>query len=457
MPEPSIISLSILTAVRDLKPADLSQLDPKAYADFSKSLIHLLKDNRPLRRSLSKVGEAGVISFADNRNVTTERKELVPAETSEVTLMQNAHANVVKDVATISLPYVAGSRGIVSTAGGALLPIFVLSLRMLRRTGSTLPVELFLRSDEDHGQYLCDEVLPALNARCIVLDDFFDKAKAPRIQRYQYKIFSILFSSFEEVLMLDADSFPVQDPRSAFDAEPFLSSGLVTWPDFWISTTSEKFYQIQGTEVPPTNLRASTEAGQVMVSRRTHAAALLVTAYYNYWGPTHYYPLLTQGGPGEGDKETFLAGAAAVGSPFYQVNEPVGILGYTEHGELHGIAMLQHDPVGDFDEVAIPAPFCIHSNFPKLDPNRLFTSDSPVIDRLTGNHHRLWGTEEWALKTFGKDVERGLWAELHHVACNLGGVFADWKAILPSATDKGTCKKIEEHMDLVFPFREGEM
>lgn len=364
--------------------------------------------------------------------------------------MRSVHQSLTDQAANISLPYVSGTRGIVSTAGGAHLPIFIISLRMLRRTGSTLPVELFLRSDEEHGQYLCNELLPSLNARCVILDDLLKPGKhGIKLEKYQYKIFSILFSSFEQVLLLDADNFPVTDPEYVFYAEPFTSSGLVTWPDFWISTASSKFYTIQGTTAPPTNLRASTESGQLFVSKRSHSAALLVTAYYNYYGPSHYYPLLTQGGPGEGDKETFIAGAAAVGAPFYQIVEPVSILGYMEHGELHGVAMLQHDPMDDFNGAPRPRPFAVHANFPKMDPNDLFGSDSPVIDSWTGKHHRLWGND--SVKTFGKDVEREMWEEIRHVACNLGGIFSQWKATQAHSTSKGTCEQVEDHMDIIFP------
>lgn len=366
--------------------------------------------------------------------------------------MRQAHQNVVRQAANISLPYVAGTRGIVSTAGGSNLPVFIISLRMLRRTGTDLPVELFLRADEEHGQYLCDDLLPSLNARCVIFDEFlkYKNADAIELEKYQYKIFSILYSSFEEVFFLDADNFPVQSPDFVFDSELFASKGLVTWPDFWISTASPRFYEIQETAMPPTNLRASTESGQIFVSKRTHGSALLVATYYNDYGPSHYYPLLTQGGPGEGDKETFLAGAAAVKAPFYQVSEPVAILGYVEDGVQHGVAMLQHDPVEDYTGLKSPKPFTIHANFPKMEPNDLFGSESPVVDRKTGRHHRLWGDKSATIKKFGRDVERDLWAEIRTMACDLGGVFADWKVLPSSRESKGTCDLVEEHIYEIF-------
>jgi alpha 1,2-mannosyltransferase len=431
-----------------LKSSEPEDLDP--YLHFSRRLVQLLKQAKPSVTALSKTDAIPGIGYHDNKQTPLKRPDYVPISSADVERMRLAHEAFVKGVANVTLPYKPASRGIVSTAGGAHLPIFIVSLRMLRRSGSLLPVELFLRADELRGDnYLCRELLPSLNARCVVLDDYFPSGLI-KLQKYQYKIFSVLFSSFEQVLLLDADNFPVHNVDHVFTADPFTTSGLVTWPDFWISSASEKFYQIQGTTAPLTTVRASTESGQVLVSKRTHSAALLVSTYYNFYGPSHYYPLLTQGGPGEGDKETFLAGAVAVAAPFYQVSDPVKILGYQENGELRGVAMLQSNPVDDFVALVTPLPFTIHANFPKMDANTLFNPDGPAINHATGKHRRLWGDKEQTIKTFGMDVERELWDEIRHVACTLGGVFVHWKADAPRNWKKGTCEMVEEHITTVF-------
>ncbi|KAI5236373.1 nucleotide-diphospho-sugar transferase [Aureobasidium subglaciale] len=424
--------------------------DGDAYIHFSRKLVRILKNTKPPVSSLTKTNSVSAIGFHDNKHKSLKRPDYVPISSQQVEGMRLAHQNMVQEVSNLTLPCKPESRGIVSTAGGAHLPIFIVSLRMLRRSGSVLPVELFLRADEERGDnYLCQELLPSLNARCVVLDDFFPSGLI-KLEKYQYKIFSVLFSSFEEVLLLDADNFPVHNVDHVFKTEPFTSSGLVTWPDFWISSASEKFYKIQGKPVPSTNVRASTESGQVLVSKRTHSAALLAAAYYNFYGPSHFYPLLTQGGPGEGDKETFLAGAVAVDASFYQVTEPVKILGYDEGGELRGVAMLQSNPVDDFVALVKALPFTIHANFPKMDPNTLFNQDGPAINHKTGEHRRLWGDKDKTIKTFGMDVERELWDEIRHVACTLGGVFVHWKADAPREWKKGTCEMVEEHITKVF-------
>ncbi len=47
----------------------------------------------------------------------------------------------------------------------------------------------------------------------------------------QIKSFSVLFSTFEEVLYLDTDIYPITDPSVIFDAKPYLATGALFWPD----------------------------------------------------------------------------------------------------------------------------------------------------------------------------------------------------------------------------------
>ncbi|CAD0044901.1 unnamed protein product [Aureobasidium pullulans] len=331
--------------------------DRDPYIQFSRRLVRILKETKPPVSALTKTDSIPATGFNDNKSKSLKRPDYVPITPAEVEGMRVAHQVMVREMSNLTLPFKQGSRGIVSTAGGAHLPIFI----------------LFLRADEARGDnYLCQELLPSLNARCVILDDFFPSGLV-KLEKYQYKIFSVLFSSFGEVLLLDADNFPVHNVDHVFKTEPFTTTGLVTWPDFWISSASEKFYKIQGKPVPSTNVRASTESGQVLVNKQTHSTALLVSTYYNFYGPSHYYPLLTQGGP---------------------VSEPVKILGYDDNGELRGVAMLQSNPVDDYIALVKPLPFTIHANFPKMDPNTLFNQDGPAINHRTEHIIKVFGVDD---------------------------------------------------------------
>lgn len=215
--------------------------------------------------------------------------------------------------------------------------------------------------------------------------------------------------------------------------------------------------------------RASTESGQLLVSKRKHASTLLMAAYYNFYGPGYYYELLSQGGPGAGDKETFMAGAEAVRAPFHQVSKPVDTVGYYDEGQYHGVAMLQYGPTNDADSEEAnveaqpkPVPFAMHHNYPKPDPLILFAPEDPqghgngaAVSSATGLNHRLWGSKELTQERFGgRDVERDMWDEIYYVACTVGVKFRHWRVIEEGEGEAGTCGLVERYRKTVFVHEE---
>ena len=66
--------------------------------------------------------------------------------------------------------------------------------------------------------------------------------------------------------------------------------------------------------------------------------------YYNYFGPDYYYPLQSQNGPGQGDKETFSAAAVAVNSPFYGVKTPCQPLGIMSMDNIYSLELAKQIP-----------------------------------------------------------------------------------------------------------------
>ncbi|KAI9645114.1 mannosyltransferase [Ciborinia camelliae] len=312
------------------------------------------------------------------------------------------------------LGYKEGTQGIVTSAGGDYFPPLIVSLQFLRRTGSNLPVEVFLATPDEYEPLLCETILPSLNAKCLVLSDIVDQYELPfSFAGYQLKAFAILFSSFESVLFLDADNFPVYSPDELFTSKPFTSEHLVLWPDYWSPTPSPKLNKIVDLEGSILNNRPTIEAGQILVNKAYQSKALLLAAYYNA-NSDYYYHLMTQGGPGEGDKETFSVAALVIGSSFYTVSQlprPLGMAG-------NGAAVLQADPMEDMTSKGeqIPRPFFIHASWPpKLNP----------LHNSQGS--RQWGSEEHSLKMFnGLDLELVAWGYMVEMACDKKIVFKSW-------------------------------
>ncbi|OJJ51825.1 hypothetical protein ASPZODRAFT_469949 [Penicilliopsis zonata CBS 506.65] len=453
-----VITLSLWVWSHHPSEREPSSVSPAGHGVFWTEFYRLVVSSAPDCEPPTRIANAESEGF-DPKN-TRPAPNLLQMTDADVHTMHEAHSRFVERIRSSPPPlqYTPSTRGLVSTAGGPYLPVLVISLRMLRRTGSQLPMEVFLADWAEYDGYTCSVVLPALNARCVVLSDILDAVpgSGAQVEKYQYKLLAMLFSSFEEILFLDADAFPLSAPEAVFTSEPFLSRGLITWPDFWGSTVSPLFYEIVAMEVPAPNVRQTTESGEVFVSKRTHLRTLLLAAYYNFWGPRYYYPLLSQGAAGEGDKETFLAAAMVLNEPFYQVSEPLRALGRSENNEFMGSTMVQFDPIQDFwltergvwrvrgdPTQSPPRPFFIHANFPKFNPATILAGFGPAIQH-DGSYTRAWQAPEEVIEAFGPGLERQFWAEIRWTACALEGKTPSWEG------KEGICSLVDDYVGSVF-------
>ena len=432
------------TASPELNPGAVkSDVTLEARIAFWRKFEKLLAASNPDCEPPSRLGTAKTQGFSATKEL--HRDDVLSMPEKDVEKMKQAHRKMMEGLkeSMPELPYTVGTRGLVSTAGGKYLPVFVVSLRMLRRSGTSLPMEVFLADENEYEQEICDRVLPTLNARCVVLSKVLTAVPhSIEIDHYQYKVFAMLFSSFEDILFLDSDAWPIRDAEQLFTSEPFISAGMVTWPDFWASSASPFFYKISGQEVPKMNLRQSTESGELLLAKRTHSKSLLLATYYNYYGK-QYYPLFSQGAPGEGDKETFVAAASALGEPFYQTSEPVRPIGHSRQSDekFTGTAMVQYDPIEDHrltsqdmwrvkDEKAAkaPRPFFLHCNFPRYNPVDVF--DHPEHTKAqNGSYQRTWTGGESILESFDYDIEKDMWEEVRWVSCELEHSFKSMKGV----------------------------
>src|SRR5579872_3108126 len=98
-------------------------------------------------------------------------------------------------------------QGIVISAGGMrYLTCAWVGIRMLRKAGCKLPIELWHQRGE-----ITDEVRSALEPLGVECRDV-SSIGGTGIDSYQIKAFSILHSSFKEVLYLDSDNVCTRDP-----------------------------------------------------------------------------------------------------------------------------------------------------------------------------------------------------------------------------------------------------
>ncbi|KAF2023125.1 nucleotide-diphospho-sugar transferase [Setomelanomma holmii] len=422
--------------------------------DFWQDLASALLETQPQCKPLKVMDES--VHYPEDHFDPLEpyRKHphrLVGFTDDDETALLRAHFLMRKSAFHLApkLSFAKGTTGIVTTADTHYMPMFLVSLRMLRRTGCNLPVEVFIDDWSKYDTTTCDIVLPSLNARCVVLSNIYNKnTKVKKPDHYQYKILSILFSTFQHVLFLDSDAFPSYDPSVLFTIPPYTTHGLVTWPDFFALTINEHFYHIAAIPEEPASARFSTESGQLLLNKDTHRESLLIM-------------------------ETFVQAAMAVGLPWYQVRTGPAALGRNWNGMFRGTAIAQADPGLDYEygipmrshvhtgewwtsgdsahpdpktEKSLnrtrtaprrPRPVFIHQNMLNLNPEKVLADKGEITYEPDGTMHRMWGSKEDMEKLLGYDVERRLWDVVAEEGCRL---------------DQGseTCAKIRAYVSEVF-------
>lgn len=352
--------------------------------------------------------------------------------------LRNTHHDFVQRLRHLApdLPFVPNTRGVVMTASGAKLGIASTALLMLRRAGSKLPVQLFLNSASEYERNLCKSSLGPLNVQCLNMDDFLQVPKSasyskPNFNRFEFKAFALIFSSFQNILFLDADCFPIRNPDHILDVEPFKSHGMVTWPDFWLPTISPLFYDIAEVQMPNRTMSSrASESGMMLFDKKRHADTLLLAGYYNFYGK-YYYQLHSQGAWGAGDKETFTQGAVVLGNPFYQVKTSAVVFTV---GKIHyGSGIWQADPEMDWKSYTgkaekresppvMPTLFA-HLNGVKFDTRQLSKwMDELVSKKEDGKKEessRIMGSDyQRIVKMAGYDLEKAIWEEAIKANCD---------------------------------------
>lgn len=437
---------------------------------------------------------------------------------------QKKHKIVLDELpSNLEATYKPNTNGIVFVGGGRFSWLTYLSLLSLRATGSEVPVEVMMPTYNDYENELefCSVILPKLNAACVVVPNSLGSAVmlswTKKFKSYQFKSLALMTSSFQNILLLDSDNILIQNPDSIFESDLFKEYGMIMWPDYLRRTTSPVFYDVAGVKinerkrvrssrfslnvdkseanlddnemhaVPYHDLEGavpdlSTESGQLFINKATHGKTLLLSLYYNIYGPDQFYKLLSLGAPGEGDKDTFATAATVLNQKFYQIKSHIKTIGYFEDGNFQGVAMGQKNPVKDYelfknkfygpimkeenknkpvnDQInmieklmkdnplnsdKIPV-FAMHCNFPKLDPLDLIRRDSIYDKDKNQLKYKLYNGFSFR-RTDNKnepkiDFELQQWKNIQNVICKEKLYFVHFSQI----DNKELCKFVDNQV-----------
>ncbi len=222
-------------------------------------------------------------------------------------------------------------RGIVIAAGGAkyLQNAWVL-VNILRDYQCSLPIEIWYIGKKEYITKFM-KGFEKMGVMCKDITHYFDNS----IQSFEVKIHAILASQFQEVLLLDADNVPLQDPSFLFDAPAYTDTGALFWPDMQVLNKEHPIFSIL--ELEPLETRCQ-ESGQIVLDKERCWEPLQLCLHLNQES-SYYYKILL------GDKDTFFLSWMTLDYPFTMIDTLPGL---AKKSKIRNgfIAFLQRDTDG---------------------------------------------------------------------------------------------------------------
>lgn len=200
-----------------------------------------------------------------------------------------------------AVPVSKRRRGIVMLAGGPTYTLNAyINCRLLRHMGCRLPIEWFYLGDAEISAEWKGKIQATLKDVYLVNLGGDDRNNTKKRGGWQAKIEAIIRSTCDDVLFLDADSFPHCNPKQLFDHPFFKEHDCVLWPDVRKLKQHKRNWMLEkyGIDLG----RQEVESGQMMFHKPKCREALLKTREINQ-NHREVYKVL------HGDKDTFLAGA----------------------------------------------------------------------------------------------------------------------------------------------------
>ncbi|ETI20826.1 hypothetical protein G647_07168 [Cladophialophora carrionii CBS 160.54] len=250
------------------------------------------------------------------------------------------------DHMTLHSHFKKGGRGIVLTAGDDQAPFLLTIIPTFRNLGCDLPIEIMYLGDSDLSEdYRSDlESLDGVITRDIaqMVND-----EGWKLAGWAAKPFAILYSSFREVIFIDADSLFFVNPATLFEDPAYQKTGALFFRDRLIMPENKKRWlqqilpkpisrQVKQSRMWTGDSGHMQESGVIVVDKWRHFIALLFVTRMN--GPDR------DGNKDEGrvgvydmvygDKETFWLGWELVGDQDYSFHQgDAGTMGTVQEPE----------------------------------------------------------------------------------------------------------------------------
>jgi len=216
-------------------------------------------------------------------------------------------------------------RGIVIVVepGGGNFALTLMAVKMLRRHGCTLPIQVWHRGVID----LSDEHRKSLSPYHVAARDFEDFVGAfdtgtegtptALLGNLRSQALALMHTDLEEVLVLRPGAFPLSDPSSVFDSAPYKATGAVFWPGLYKVAVENPVWRAVGAE--PESAGWELDGGWLLV-RKT--AKTWPAIYLSVIFTEQYYASLL-----DGEKDAFRMAWLALKLPYHAVGHRPALVG----------------------------------------------------------------------------------------------------------------------------------
>ena len=189
--------------------------------------------------------------------------------------------------------------GVVIVGGGKFSEGIVIACKMLRKTGSTLPIQVWHRGpDQEPLPLALLKQIPGVEViNSLVHSSLYNPSRI--LRGWEQKLYALVHCGFERVLYIDADAYFVRDP------EPLLNqlhnAPFVFWSDF-----ESMYNNVKWINVWPSGDRGvpGIQGGQLAIHRKKLWKTLLITHWMNQHSDFYYRHMF-------GDQDTYRVVLAA--------------------------------------------------------------------------------------------------------------------------------------------------
>ncbi len=212
----------------------------------------------------------------------------------------------------ISYPNTFFEKGIVICAGGEkyLLNAWV-CVRMLRKLGCTLPIQIWQKDGKENVPPIHDQICQ-YDVTFVNAENLFKFSPFKNLNGWELKSYAILNSPFRDVLLLDADNVPVQNPEFLFDSEDFKNKGAIFWPDISLLNPNNKLWELL--DLQKRN-EIEFETGQILIDKSKVWKGLCLSMWINE-NSDYFYNFF------HGDKEAFHFGFMLANDSYHIIECP---------------------------------------------------------------------------------------------------------------------------------------